>query len=70
MVSATQLDGETVDRLKQKLVELTRKEDVQLSVEVDESLIGGLITRFAGMVYDGSVRTQLNNLGENLIKEW
>ncbi|MBN2331827.1 MAG: ATP synthase F1 subunit delta [Deltaproteobacteria bacterium] len=70
VVSATQLDGETVDRLKQKLVELTRKEDVQLSVEVDESLIGGLITRFAGMVYDGSVRTQLNNLGENLIKEW
>jgi len=69
VVSATPLDDETAGRLKQKLTELTSK-DVQLSVKVDESLIGGLITRFAGMVYDGSVRTQLNNLGENLIKEW
>jgi len=69
VVSATPLDDETAGRLKQKLAELTNK-DVQLSVKVDESLIGGLVTRFAGMVYDGSIRTQLNNLGENLIKEW
>ena len=69
VVSATPLDDETAGRLRQKLAELTSK-DVQLSVKVDESLIGGLVTRFAGMVYDGSIRTQLNNLGENLIKEW
>jgi len=69
VISAAPLDDATMGRLKQKLTELTHK-DVQLSVKVDESLIGGLITRFAGMVYDGSIRTQLNNLGENLIKEW
>jgi F-type H+-transporting ATPase subunit delta len=69
VVSAVPLDDATVAQLKQKLTELTRK-DVQLSIKVDESLIGGLVTRFAGMVYDGSIRTQLNNLGENLIKEW
>ena len=69
VLSATPLDDATVNRLKQKLAELTNK-DVQLSLKVDESLIGGLVTRFAGMVYDGSIRTQLNNLGENLIKEW
>jgi len=69
VVSATPLDDVTLGRLKQKLAELTSK-DVQLSLKVDESLIGGLITRFSGMVYDGSIRTQLNNLGENLIKEW
>jgi len=69
VVSAAPLDDATAGRLKQKLVELTSK-DVQLSLKVDESLIGGLVTRFAGMVYDGSIRTQLNNLGENLIKEW
>ncbi|MEA2108882.1 MAG: ATP synthase F1 subunit delta [Pseudomonadota bacterium] len=69
VVSATALDKATLERLKQKLAELTSKK-VQLSVKVDESLIGGLITRFSGMVYDGSIRTQLNNLGENLIKEW
>ena len=69
VVSAAPLDDATAGRLKQKLAELTSK-DVQLSLKVDESLIGGLITRFAGMVYDGSIRTQLKNLGENLIKEW
>ncbi len=69
VVSAASLDETTVARLRQKLAELTRK-DVQLSIKVDESLIGGLVTRFAGMVYDGSIRTQLNKLGENLIKEW
>jgi len=69
VVSAAPLDDATAGRLRQKLAELTSK-DVQLSVKVDESLIGGLVTRFAGMVYDGSIRTQLNNLGENLIKEW
>ncbi len=69
VVSAEKLDEATVTRLREKLVQLTRK-DVQLNLAVDESLIGGLVTRFAGMVYDGSVRTQLNNLGENLIKEW
>jgi len=69
VVSAVPLDDVTAGRLKQKLAELTNK-DVLLSIKVDESLIGGLITRFAGMVYDGSIRTQLNKLGENLIKEW
>ncbi len=69
VVSAAPLDDEAAGRLKRKLAELTGK-DVQLSVKVDESLIGGLVARFAGMVYDGSIRTQLNNLGENLIKEW
>jgi F-type H+-transporting ATPase subunit delta len=69
VVSATELDDAVVTRLREKLAQLTKK-DVQLNLTVDESLIGGLVTRFAGMVYDGSVKTQLHNLGENLIKEW
>jgi F-type H+-transporting ATPase subunit delta len=69
VVSAVELDQATLERLRERLAEITAR-DVRLAVAIDESLIGGLITRFAGMVYDGSVRTQLRNLEEKLVKEW
>jgi F-type H+-transporting ATPase subunit delta len=37
-------------------------------VETDASLIGGVVARIGGMVYDGSVKTQLERLKETLAK--
>jgi F-type H+-transporting ATPase subunit delta len=42
--------------------------DVQISSELDKSLIGGLIIRAGDMVIDGSVRGKLAKLGESLNK--
>ena len=63
--SAAKLNKKTLQDLTKQFSRLTGKK-VELEVEVDESLIGGIVARYAGMVYDGSVRTQLNRFGETL----
>lgn len=41
---------------------------VSLEVEVDSSLIGGVVAKVGDLVYDGSLRTQLRQLHANLTK--
>lgn len=40
---------------------------VRLEFNIDESIIGGVVTRIGSTVYDGSVRTQLENLKQQLV---
>ena len=51
--------------LRAKLIELTGK-DVRLSFATDEELIGGIVTRIGSTIYDGSVRSQLQQVKEKL----
>jgi F-type H+-transporting ATPase subunit delta len=51
--------------LRAKLAAMTGKE-VRLSFATDEELIGGLVTRIGSTVYDGSVRTQLQQVKEKM----
>lgn len=39
---------------------------VQITTNVDASLIGGLVAKVGDMVFDGTIRTQLNQLKESL----
>jgi F-type H+-transporting ATPase subunit delta len=39
---------------------------IDLSVHVDPSLIGGVIATVGGLVFDGSIRTQLSQLHSTL----
>lgn len=48
-----------------KLDSLTRKK-VRVNFEQDPELIGGLVTRIGSTVYDGSVRTQLQQIKEKM----
>jgi F-type H+-transporting ATPase subunit delta len=41
---------------------------VQLRVRVDEGLVGGLVARVGDMVFDGSIRTHLQQLRSNLTR--
>ena len=68
VVSATPLDDRRRDRLRRALSSRTGFE-VRLEVEVDESLIGGAIARVGDLVFDGSIRAQLEQLRANLTKE-
>ena len=67
VTSASPLDERRKDRLRRAL-SLRTGHEVQLDVEVDESLIGGAIAKVGGMVFDGSLRAQLNQLRANLTK--
>jgi len=51
--------------LEEKLRLITGKR-IRLSFQTDETLLGGIVTRIGSTIYDGSVRTQLQRLGEEL----
>ena len=65
VVAASPLDERRMDRLRRALSERTGQE-VRLQIEVDSSLIGGVIAKVGDLVFDGSLRTQLGQLRANL----
>ncbi|ABB33621.1 ATP synthase F1, delta subunit [Geobacter metallireducens RCH3] len=67
LTSAFPLEDAQVESMKGALVKATGKK-VQLSVQVEPSLIGGVITKIGDKVFDGSVRTQLNRIQDILQK--
>jgi F-type H+-transporting ATPase subunit delta len=65
VVSAVKLDEAAVQAIAD---ELSRKHGAKVLVEraVDPALLGGVIAQVGSMVYDGSVRTQLEDLRKQL----
>lgn len=66
VVSARELSEGQRAELKANLEKLTGKQ-VKLDFKIDESVIGGVVIRVGSTVYDGSVKTQLENLREQLV---
>lgn len=66
VISARDLSDDQKRELKSNLEKLTGKQ-VQLNFGIDQDIIGGVVTRIGSTVYDGSVRTQLENLREELV---
>lgn len=52
--------------LQQALSDVSGR-NVRCAFSVDPELIGGIIARIGSKVYDGSVRTQLQSLGQRLV---
>jgi F-type H+-transporting ATPase subunit delta len=68
LVTPTDLPPDRVAEVKKQLENRTGKE-VILSLERDSSLIGGALTKIGNVIYDGSLKTQLSKVRENLYKE-
>ena len=64
--SAVPLEKTELESIKKEAERLTGQE-VIVDVRVDESLIGGVVTRIGNVVLDGSVRTDLEVLREKLL---
>lgn len=64
-VSAVELTGEQLNRLKDKLCSATGK-TVRIQNRIDPSCMGGLRLDYDGKQLDGTVRTRLNSLRELL----
>lgn len=64
--SAVPLAKADLNRIQSALQRLTGS-TVLLETEVDEDLIGGVVTQIGNLVLDGSVRTQLETIGERLL---
>lgn len=61
VTTARPVSEEIKKSLNARLATVTGK-DVRLSFEIDEALIGGMVTRVGSTVYDGSIRNQLRQL--------
>lgn len=66
VVSARSLNDGEKSELQSGLEKMTGKK-VFINYETDENIIGGVITTIGSTVYDGSVKTQLENLKKQMI---
>jgi F-type H+-transporting ATPase subunit delta len=67
VTAAAPLSDDTLQRLAASLGELTGKR-VQIEANVDPTIIGGVVTRIGSTVYDGSIRTKLQKMREQLVE--
>ena len=65
VTTAAPLAPERVSELQQRLAKITGR-TVTMTMKVDEAIIGGIVTRIGGTVYDGSVATQLAKVRDRL----
>lgn len=65
VATAEQVGASEQARLGRTLEQMTGKQ-VEFKFNTDPSLIGGVVTRIGSVVYDGSVRTQLQAIKERL----
>ena len=66
--SAVSLDPAEIEQLE-GLLERVSEKTVLLDHEVDPDLIGGMVTQVGGLVFDGSLRTQMQRIRERLVRE-
>jgi len=67
ITSAMTLDDAQVGEIKSALAKSTGKK-VVVKLEVDSSLIGGVVTKIGDKAFDGSLKTQLSKIGDILQK--
>lgn len=67
VVTASKVSEGLVTELTASLEKGTGKK-VSLSYEVDPALIGGIVLKVGDIIYDGSIRTQLHKLRDNIRK--
>ena len=65
VTSATQLSPAQLAKLKQTLESISGK-TVELSATEDPALLGGVVAQVGDMLYDGSLRTQLERIRTTL----
>jgi F-type H+-transporting ATPase subunit delta len=68
ITAAAELSTERLEQLQQRLAGVTGR-TVTMTTRVDPSLIGGVVARIGGTVYDGSVATQLERMREKLLQQ-
>ena len=68
VTSATPLGADNIKGLEASLGALTGK-NIQIETAVDPALVGGVVARIGGTVYDGSIRMQLQKMKQQLVEQ-
>jgi F-type H+-transporting ATPase subunit delta len=67
VTSAAPLEADAQERLRRRLGEVTGK-DVYLEMRQDPALLGGVVTQIGSRVFDGSLKTQLARLRDEMVR--
>lgn len=62
IISATQLDDDEINGISDKYKKVYNATTVKYDLSIDERLLGGVKVVVGNKVYDGSLRTKLNNM--------
>ena len=68
VTSAVILSDEQKKRVEKRILETTQYVDLEITYEVDETLLGGLVIRIGDRVVDSSIRAQLDKMKRDLMK--
>ena len=68
LVYCTAPSDKQLEAIKQKLLKMYNKQDVELTLTEDKSLIGGFLLRAAGSEFDYSIRSRLNGISRKLCR--
>ena len=68
VMTARPLSSDAQEALRARLGQLTGSR-VRLQFEVDDELIGGVVTRIGSTLYDGSVRGRLQQIKQRMVGE-
>jgi ATP synthase F1 delta subunit len=67
VTSAVELDAKTVKEIGDKIADQTGRK-VELSAQVDEDILGGIVVRVGNAVLDASVRNRLEQLRKQVAR--
>jgi F-type H+-transporting ATPase subunit delta len=68
VTTAAPLSAERAAQIEQRLAQATGQR-VDVTTNVDPTIIGGIIARIGSTVYDGSVATQLSKIRQRLTQQ-
>lgn len=66
VISAIPLSDAQQDTIRQKVIEMSQARQVELQVNVDPDLMGGVIIKVGSQIIDASLRGQLRRIGTRL----
>lgn len=68
VTTATPLKDSQVAVIRGAIARMTGK-NVLLETDIDPEILGGVVTRVGGTLYDGSLRTQLSTIRDSVLSE-
>jgi F-type H+-transporting ATPase subunit delta len=68
ITSAKELDKDMVRLLNGYIVKLSGAKEVVINKNVDKNILGGVIIRYGDKVLDGSLKTKISELKNNMAK--
>lgn len=66
VISTEKLPDTSLSKIKSRLSSITKK-DIEIEERVDSSIIGGVIIQVGSLVYNGSIKTQLESVKNRLL---